>query len=311
MRLFLTKFLIFALSLLIVMALIEGFARFASIPKISNHNISAKAQDLVPQIDKNTFLIIGDSRLEWGIKPLNVKKQLNVENIKVINLAFPESNGIDILEYLTKHNIYPKAILMGYTSNYGRYTNHNLDILKYSFIRKIHAELKYFIGQTFYFNDQSFLNFLNGKEQYFKSHDYDEWGGVNVSEYGDYRKRMELQEKMYKEWKDSFSPGKLENYCRKVNELVTQFKEHKTKMLGIYLPVSAPIFDFEKQENQSWQRINYDRFYDLSHYTYSSQLKAPDSIYFYEGSHLSHAYSYIFSDTLGKMINRELFPDGH
>lgn len=289
-----------------VLAIIELLARIAQIPKISNHNISAKAQDLVPLIDENTFLIIGDSRLEWGIKPSNLKKQLNLKNVKVINLAFPESNGIDILDYLSKKNIYPKAILMGYTPNYGRYTNHNLDIAKYSFIRKINADFKYFIGQTFYLNDESFLNFFNGKAQYFKSHDYDSWGGVNVFEYGDYSKRMELQKKMYKEWEETFSQEKLNNYCTKLNNLIARFKQKQTMIFGIYMPVCDSIFQYEKKESESWQKINYDKFYNLSHYTYTSQPKAADSTYFYEGSHLSHEYSYIFSDTLGKMINNEL-----
>ena len=155
---------------------IEILARVLKISKISVAKIKAKAQDLVPIIDSNTMLILGDSRNEWGIKPLVLAKILN-RNLKVVNLAMPGSNGLDILKYLQKEGIYPKLVLIGYTRNYGLIKGHGLDKKRYNLLNRIKENISYQILQNFYFTDRSVVNFFNHEPLYFKCHVYDECGG--------------------------------------------------------------------------------------------------------------------------------------
>jgi hypothetical protein len=168
----------FVLTPLAFVISIEVLARVLKIPKISVPKIKAKAQDLVPIIDNNTMLILGDSRIEWGIKPRVLAKALDC-NLKVVNLAMPGSNGLDILKYLQKEGIYPKLILIGYTRNYGLINGHGLDKERYNFFNRIKENISYQILQNFYVKDKSIVNFFNHEPLYFKSHVYDEWGGGN------------------------------------------------------------------------------------------------------------------------------------
>ena len=167
MKYFLRTLLVFLSIPILIILVIELFAHIIGIPKISNHNIYSKAQDLVPQIDSNTFLILGDSRVEWGIKPARLGKYFRIPHNAIINLAFPGSNGIDILAYLLKIKKYPKFILIGYTPNYGRYPNHNLENQEYSFGNKLKMKMEYFLNQNLYIKDKSILYYLKKEPLYF------------------------------------------------------------------------------------------------------------------------------------------------
>ena len=68
------------------------------IPKISDHVINHKLVSLINKIDSSSIVIVGDSRLEWGLKPLVIESELkkNGKNLTCFNLAMPGSNGIDV-----------------------------------------------------------------------------------------------------------------------------------------------------------------------------------------------------------------------
>jgi hypothetical protein len=210
--------------------LVEICCRALEFPKISHHNIGAKSQDLIPLIDSNTILLLGDSRVEWGVKPELIKYN-NKE--QVINLALPGNNGLDIMNYLKVNKIYPKTIIWGFTPNYGRYTNHNLDKVIYSRPNRAVANLKYWLKQNSYFFDhKSITNHFKGERPYFKNHKYDNWGGAYVTEYGNYQERKKVQLKMYEEWQLDFDKDKYTNYLSSIKLLINWF-DNRTKIVTI------------------------------------------------------------------------------
>lgn len=302
---FLINLLIFTCVAFVLIFVVELSCRLLKVPKISHHNIYSKSQDLIPIINNNTILILGDSRLEWGIKPLKVLEKLTKDSLNVINMALPGSNGLDILIYLKKNNIYPRLILMGYTPNYGRNKNHGLDLISYSKPNAIKEKIKYSLKQTLYLQDQSIKEYIINGFPYFKNHKYDALGGAIVNEYGDYAKRLEEQIVIYNTYKNSFDSLGLKKYCTEMNTMIKIFRKNGSVICGIYMPVSKRIFDIEASAVYSKpQKINFDRFYDFSNYTYTVERNRPDSTYFYDGSHLSHKYSDVFSEKLVRYISK-------
>ena len=308
MKKFLKKLLAFISIALILILLAESIFHLLSITKISYHNINAKAQDLIPKLNSKSILVLGDSRIEWGIKP-----QL-IENPEggVYNLAFPGSNGFDILTYLLKKKIYPKTIIIGFTPNYWRYTNFGFDNAVFSYKNRIIENLKYYVLQRSYLYDkESIMMYFKGDKPFFIHHEYDNEGGVTVIEYGDYIKRKSFQKKMYKDWHDGFGLENYQNYIRNLTNLAMKFKG-KSNIIGLYMPVSNEIFELEK-ENYNIADISnvYDYYYD-----YSSMLAYEDSVgkgenYFYDGSHLNPEFAKIFTkkfnDDLKKLTQNKGF----
>ena len=303
MKKFLRKFFIFILIPLIVASFLEIVARLIPISKISHHKILLKSQELIPKIDGNSVVFLGDSRVEWGVKPSAVLDAPGFpKGIKVINLAMPGSNGLDILKYLDAKAIYPKMILIGYTRNVGRYKNFDLDKKHYTCINFGLEKARYFINQHFFVVDQSLLYYLEGRSPLFVNHVYDNFGGVQVYEYGDYSYRKNVQMEMYRGWKESFDPDDLHGFVNSLNRFIDLGRAHGVKFLGLYMPVSLDLYDLEIPEDYS-QQIKFDQYLDL-HDLYSNHKR--ENVCFIDGSHLSHEYSYIFSELLGSIIQSRL-----
>lgn len=306
MRKFSYKILIFTIIIpILLISLFESACHVLNIPKISHNNIKSKSQDLIPKIDSNTILFLGDSRIEYGIKPEVVKKSLiKNKEIKIINLALPGSNGLDILNYLKINSIYPKTIIFGFTPNYGRYSNHSFDKTTYSNKNRIIENIKYFLGQTsFFYDTNSIKQYLKGEYPFFKSHEYDEWGGVTVINNGNYQKRKMIQYDIYKDWSISFNKEDLDNYYTLISQYKKWFAKEDSKIIGLYMPVSNELYEFEKD--------NYDRQYVLNifnndYYDYSTLYNTStdaDSLYFYDGSHLTPKTAITFSEDFTKDLN--------
>jgi hypothetical protein len=289
-----------------VMALgIEAFVRLLGVPKISHHNIRSKSQDLIPQIDSKTILFLGDSRVEWGVKPIKVGADLDC---KVINLALPGSNGMDILEYLNASKVYPKAIVVGYTPNVSGNLNHELDRQEYNLKNRIKEKIRYFLLQNFYLVDfQSLVSYKNGDTLYFKSHAYDELGGASVREYGDYSSRYHFQLKMYTQRRANFNPEQHSAYLAKMGEMIKAFSG-KTEIVGVYMPVSSSIRALEDPafDKKSLSTLFGGRFYDYSSHFSVDMNTAPDSANFYDGSHLSPQKAEEFSTELAQQLKQDL-----
>jgi len=63
-------------AIVVLIALVETFFTLLKAPKISYENIDARSQQLIPKIDSNSILFLGDSRIAWGIKPNIIKNRM-------------------------------------------------------------------------------------------------------------------------------------------------------------------------------------------------------------------------------------------
>ena len=305
---FLKKIVVVFLVFLVLLAASEVLYRLLNIPKITHQNIYAKGQAMMPQINNNTILIIGDSRLEWGIKPITVLEKFKEagSTCNVIDMAMPGSNGLDVLQYLVQHDIHPKLIIHGYAPNYGGYNNHGFDKEEYSAKNKTTEEFSYWLDQHFYFRDQSVLNYIKRIPTYFKSHTYDSLGGATVTEYGDYTHRSGTQYEMYKGFKNSFKQTALDKYCADANALVDTLKSKGTIVCGIYMPISKKIYELQNLTSSDLPaNINYNKFYNFSAFTYTNETPAQDSAFFYDGCHLLPEYATIFTGKLVDSLKRD------
>lgn len=299
MKKFIINSLTFVIISLLLIILLELSFNFLKVPKISHHNINSKAQNIMPYLDSNSILFIGDSRIEWGIKPKLIQNSYG----EVINLAFPGSNGLDILTYLIDNKIYPKAVIIGFTPNHYRYNNHNLDKIRLSYKNRKTESLKYFLLQNSFIYDKESIKLNMRKEKpYFIYHKYDNRGGVMVLENGNYDERKSYQKKMYKVWSDEFNRENYLYYLDNLTDLINKFKQ-KSKIFGLYMPVSNEIFELEKE---NYNRNDIARAFDY-YFDFSSLLSTEDSLgkgeyYFYDGSHLNPHYAIRFT----KMLNVEL-----
>lgn len=309
MKRYISVLLKFCAITLIIIVLIEVFFVIIRAPKISYHNISAKSQNLIPKINSKSILFLGDSRIEWGIKPVDIKKKLKLEDdINVINLAMPNSNGLDILSYLKQKNIFPKIIILGYTNNYGRYTNHDLDNERYYMIKKYIENCKYFLMQhSFLYDRNSIKQYFEGIPPLHMKHEYDKLGGVNVRLYGDYNSKRDDQIKIYTNWRNEFSEEKLDNYHLAIKQFKHWFAKGGTEIYGLKMPASKELNSLEPR-NGSYRNISkiYDKIYDYSDLKYPDKEHQIDSIYFMDGSHLTRHYSVIFSQIFAKALIKEI-----
>jgi hypothetical protein len=309
MKKYLYKLLIFLTIPVFVIILIEVFFNVIKVPKISYPDIYYKSQNLIPQINSNTILFLGDSRVEWGIKPLIIKNTLNCnDKVNVINLAMPGSNGLDILTYLKAKSIYPKIIILGYTPNYGRYENHGLDKIKYTKRNRVEESVKYYLKQnSFVYDYNSIKEYLFGEHPLHLSHEYDKWGGVNVIEYGNYQYKKDVQMKIYKSWSDNFDKDKLYSYHASIEELKKWFMQGGTKIYGLYMPTADDLIKLEKP-NYNGQNVTemFEEYYDYSKLEFSFDKVAHDSVYIYDGSHLKQEYGILFSKKFAEKLKTQV-----
>lgn len=309
MKRFIKNIILFTgILLLLCLAFEWVIGNLVKVPQISNHNIYAKAQKLIPQIDEHTILFLGDSRIEWGIKPLVIQDALKDKQLKVINMAVPGSNGLDVMKYLKEHNIAPKMIIAGYSTHFGRYKNHKYDKKRYTIVHKYAEIIKYTLNQNSYiYNTNSIKQYLIKKHPYFKHHEYDKLGGAVVTEYGDYNTRKAEQHTMYNLWHDTFKDSTLNEYQQQVKAYKEYFAQQGTIFTGIYMPVSKPLYLLEQNYEMTEQaKLSYDTLYNYASYVYSIDSNATDSLYFYDDSHLNQNYAPIFSQKVAESIQAKL-----
>lgn len=289
----------------VLVAVLELLYRILKIPKIAHHDIYAKAQKLVPRINNNTILIIGDSRPEWGIKPITVAEKMKQAGIdgNVINMATPGKNGLDVLRYLVKNDIHPRIIIHGYAPNYGSHQNHGTDTIAYTFFNRKYEELNYWLDRNCYFRDQSVWYFIKRTPLYFKSHDYDSLGGVTVTENGDYKARAAEQHKMFSSFTRNFKPEELHRYDTEANALIEKLKSRGSSVYGIYMPVAKKIYDLQNVTGTNFPAIPaYNRFYEWSSFTYTNEAPAHDSTFYYDDCHLNPEYAISFTGKLADSL---------
>lgn len=289
MRKFIQQLGFFTAVFICIILLFELFCHI-SIPKISHHNIHAKSQLLIPQIDSNAVVILGDSRLEWGLKT----QEMAQGKEHILNLAFPGSNGFDIIRYMINNEIYPKKILLGFTPNYWTYHNHQMDKEEYSTMNLFKTTIKYWLTQHSFLYDKTSLDlYFKGEKPYFIHHDYDEYGNVLVKERGDFQEREKHQLELYADLNKKFNRDSLNTYLNELAQLLDALKG-KTSVYGIYMPVSDTIFSLEKPHYQP-SEVNaiFENFLD-----FSSSFANNDSTIFYDGSHLSPGFAREFSKNL-------------
>jgi hypothetical protein len=300
---FLRRVLGFFVIPLLLFGMTETVARMLHIPKISHNNIEAKAQQVLPQADEQTLLIVGDSRLEWGLQPLFMEDSLRSENIRVLNMAMPGSNGLDVMQYIVRNKIKLKGIVTGVSPFFGRYTNHGMDKIELSLRNCLYENGHYRARQVLYSMDNSIANYYENGYPYFKSHHYDEQGGAVVEAWGGYDKRYAFQRSMYKKWNAEFSPEKLAIYTNTLNKLADSLRQLQVPVYAVYMPVSRNLFAFEADfKGALEQQLHLDSYSDYSGFVYTGSTAEHDSIFFYDGSHLSHAYAKKFSALLAGHI---------
>lgn len=294
MKRFIQKNIIFIYVIpFFIILLIESIG-YLFVPKISHHKIVAKAQSLIPKIDSNSIVILGDSRLEWGIKTDEIANR----NGNVINLAMPGSNGFDIIKFFIRNNIYPQKIIIGFTPNYGRYKNHSLNMLHFSTKNSLKENIKYWLKQnSFTYDRNSIILFLKGEEPYFINHQYDNYGNVIVEENGDFNERMNHQLEMYTEWSKNFNIDEYRNYIKELKIFSSQLKG-KSNFYGLYMPISDTICSLEIDHYYKTEVENLFDFY----MDFSDFLSNNDSTYFYDGSHLNSEYAREFTKEVNKSI---------
>lgn len=309
MKTYLLKLLKFITIILLIFMLIEVISNFLKVPKISYQNIYAKGQNLIPQINSNTILFLGDSRIEWGIKPIVIKNILNNQgDINVINLAMPGSNGLDILAYLKANNIYPKLIILGYTTNIGRYKNHDFHKIMYSSKNRIIERIKYFLKQHSYVFDRNSIKlYLNGIHPVNMNHEYDKLGGVNVTLYGNYKYQENYNILNYKRWSKDFSKDKLYTYFSSVKKFKQWFLKGGTRIYGLSTPISLNLNKLEQQNAfDQYASELFDKYYDYSTLKLPVNQVFVDSIYFQDGSHLTKNFAISFSELFAEKLKFEI-----
>lgn len=297
-------FIFFSIPLLGLVT-VEILCRAIAVPKISHNNIEAKSLGLLPQIDSSTVVIVGDSRLEWGIRPDVLENALKSKNLKVINLAMPGSNGLDVLHFIQENEINPSALIIGNTIFYGQYSNHNLHTMNSNVYQRLKSSISYFVRQHLYSTDQSLLMYLHNESVYFKSHVYDERGGAVVQEYGDYSDRLFYQEKMYRRWSEQFNAADYCAYNDSLNKFIHYFSQKEIPVILLRMPVSRKIQSLEPEYVKCSTQIN-DASGTLDYSGWRNAESAPDSVQFYDGSHLTVEGSVKFSYILGADLNKIL-----
>jgi CheY-like chemotaxis protein len=299
------RLLVFFSIPLVVMVTVEILCRILEVPKISHNNIEAKSLDLLPQIDGSTVVIVGDSRLEWGIRPEVLENALKSKNVKVINLAMPGSNGLDVLRFIQENEITPYALIVGNTVFYGHYTNHNLHAINSNIYQRMKSSFSYFAKQHLYSTDQSVMMYLHDESVYFKSHVYDERGGAIVEEYGDYSGRLFYQEKMYSRWHDQFNSADYCAYTDSLNSFIHYFSQKQIPVVLLRMPVSRKIHSLEP-DDVNCSTVSTGLTARLDYTNWRNAEPAPDSVQFYDGSHLTVNASVQFSNMLGAELNKIL-----
>lgn len=271
------------------------------VPKISYHQNYEKAARLLPKIDEQTTLFIGASRIEWGIKPLVIEE---LTDRKVYNLAFPGSNGLDVLAYLKKHQIFPKEIIIGTAPLHFTVTNFDIENLDTSLSNAFYLNAQYqFKKWSYMYEKRSLEYFYKRKKPFFIKHKYDKRGGVEVKEYGDYTQRLGFQREDFSDLAGRKFKTSFEEYRSKLAQEVAFFQQNGVRISALMMPACAEIREIEDGVvRPDYSGVPFDNIFDFREYYDHKKTKIADADIYIDGSHLTPEYAAEFS----KIIAHEL-----
>lgn len=271
------------------------------VPKISYHQNYEKAARLLPKIDEQTTLFIGASRTEWGIKPLVIER---LTDRKVYNLAFPGSNGLDVLAYLKKHQIFPKEIIIGTAPLHFTVTNFDIENLDTSLSNAFYLNAQYQFKKWSYLYEKRSLEYFYKKEKpFFIKHKYDKRGGVVVKECGDYAERLRFQQEDFADVAGRKFKTSFEEYCSKMRDEITFFQQKGVRVSALIMPVCTELRQIEDRVAKlDYSSVSFDNVFDFRKYYDPKKPQVPDADIYVDCSHLSPEYAEEFS----KIIARKL-----
>lgn len=257
---FLTKLVLFT----VICFVIPEMAMRLFMPKISHHQTIEKAARLFPKVTKNTILFIGDSRIEWGIKPDIIEAQTGSPTI---NLAMPGSNGLDVLEYLKKEKIYPKKIIVGV--NHFSPTWRNFKRIKKwenSRLENVQLQTAYWFKQhSFLYEKKSINEYRAGNPPFFLQHNYDKKGGVIVKERGNYEERQAFQLEWFNKQVEKFNLDSLvHTYSRDMDAQVRHFRENGSQVYGLVMPICGNLQALENSTeiDSIFSKISFTQYFN-------------------------------------------------
>lgn len=257
---FLTKLVLFS----VVCFVIPEMAMHLFMPKISHHQTIEKAARLLPKVTKNTILFVGDSRIEWGIKPDIIEAKTGSPTI---NLAMPGSNGLDVLEYLQKEKIYPQKIIVGV--NHFCPTWRNFKRIKKwenSPLENLQLQTAYWFKQhSFLYEKKSIDEYRAGNSPFFLQHNYDKKGGVIVKERGNYEERQAFQLEWFGKQVKKFDLDSLAQvYAREMDARVGHFRENGTEVYGLVMPICEDLQALENSPeiDNIFSEINFTQYFN-------------------------------------------------
>ncbi len=293
---FLTRLLLF---FFICFLIPEIGLRFV-VPKISHHQNIEKAVRLLPQVDENTILFVGDSRVEWGIKPSTIEQETGQPTL---NLAMPGSNGLDVMTYLKKNKVYPKKIIVGV--NYFSPTWRNFkktEKLNTSWWNRLSLSANYLLKQHSYlYEKKSLEQYAEGEQPFFLHHNYDKKGSVTVKERGNYEERKAFQLTWFKSRAEKMNIDSIANiYSNKMAKEVSHFQQKGTDVIGLVMPICNDLHKiegFEKVDSLA-HTIPFNR---IDNYMDTHRMKLNETA-FQDCSHLTPAAAEIFSKTIANEL---------
>jgi len=255
----------------------------------------------LPKINEQTTLFIGASRIEWGIKPLVIE---GLTDRKVYNLAFPGSNGLDVLAYLKKHQIFPKEIIIGTAPFHFSLTNFDIENLDTSFSNAFYLNAQYqFKKWSYLYERRSLEYFYKRKKPFFLRHKYDRRGGVVVKEDGDYTERLRFQQEDFSDLAGRKIKKNFEEYRSQMTEEIAFFQKKGIRVSALIMPACSGIREIEDRVVQpKYSDIPFDTIFDFRTYYDHKKGQVPDADIYIDCSHLSPEYAKEFS----KIIAREL-----
>jgi len=286
----------------------EGICRLF-IPKISHHKNYEKFADLFPEIDNNTILIAGDSRMEWGVKPLllNDLMRESGSDYSSINLAMPGSNGLDVLSACLEMDKYPKLILLGTNAFAPLWRNFQFDSSKTTAAYSKEVNREYFFREHSYLWEQkSIKQYFKSKPPFFLHHNYDSKGGVEVVENGNYHERLDFQIAYYKKKSATLTDSVFMNYLDELEVLERQLKKRNIPVFVVRMPLVEELQSLEKQNRNKFKSIDFEYVDWDCLELFNSHGRNMDSLIYQDGSHLSQAYAKKFTTNLYTKLNEEL-----
>ncbi|MCI5056468.1 MAG: hypothetical protein MRY83_10195 [Flavobacteriales bacterium] len=288
MKRFLKKTILLVVTFITILVLFECVSAVLSAPKESQNKFYVKYQELIPLVNSKSVVLLGDSRMEWGVNASQIKNALN--------FGMPGSNGLDVLKYLRDNSIFPKAILINYTPFIHEYSNYNVDKTQYNLSTYIKTWIDYkLMDNSFLYNKKNMDILIHQNQPFMLEHYYNEYGDAEILLNENYPGPVQFQIDQYSSRASRFDSVKHKELLAEFEELSTVFKEHNTLFTGIYLPVCDTINQIEKPlpHYDYLNKVFVSGFYNF-HELYDSLGQDV----FMDCAHLEESYNVRFTDYL-------------